>query len=336
MDNNTISSINISRGVLCQYVIVSHLIPAIFPGILGFPGTLAVWSFFVFSGYLNFFSFAKSSSIAEYYAKRIKRLFPLLGFSFFIVAITQKTLLVNDVYTLFPLVINVKDRMPFNGVLWTLILELQLYLLTPLLFHYFQKFSKGINVFSSTIVAWIFAFLSFLGSILFSKLIVGNIDLDDRMLFSAIPFYLFGFLLARIKIIKSKKELRLNKFLSLFLFLLILFERNSLINQILRYDILFSFGRIIPITFATYSIFFSPFNSRLLVWLNPIGKATYEIYLFHGCFCYIHHFYFSKYNDITLILLFYMIIPNFLGILYERYLHNFKIIKFFMLKWSQH
>lgn len=308
------SRIDSYRGLLCQYVILSHLIPSLFPGILGIPGTLAVWCFFVVSGYLNFLSFKRSSSIKEYYFKRLKRLFPLLGCSYLIISVLEGTAYVNDFYTLFPGVINIKEYMPLNGVLWTIIIELQLYILTPLLYLFSQKIPL-----KNKSLLWIIIFSvlsSLMASIISSKLIMGHIDLDDRMLFSALPFYIFGFFLTRKDFTLSHTTLLFFKMIALGLFLGVIADRNHLIEfPFFQGKSLFTYGRFIPLMVTSVVILSFREKMNIKKMFVPLGKATFEIYLLHGLCAYLLGRYFPGERNTYIIIFFDWVLPVFAGLL---------------------
>ncbi len=311
---NLASRIDSYRGLLCQYVILSHIIPSIFPGILGMPGTLAVWCFFVISGYLNFLSFERSSNVKEYYFKRFKRLFPLLMYSFLMISAVEGTIHINDFYTLVPIVINIKESMPLNSVLWTIIIELQLYILTPLLYFFSQKISL-----KNKSLLWIilfFAISSLMASILSSKLIIGGMDLDDRMLFSALPFYIFGFLLTRKDFTFSDSTLTACKILSLLLFLAVVFDRNTVIDfPFLQGKGLFTYGRLIPLMLTCVIVLSLRNKTTTSPILSTLGKATFEVYLFHGLCAYLLSRYFTGVPNVYVIILYNWLLPVSFGLL---------------------
>lgn len=312
MNRDLSHRINIYRGFLCQYVILSHIIPSIFPGILGTPGTLAVWCFFVISGYLNYISFENSSGVRAYYFKRLKRLFPLLAVSFSIISFSENSLYVNDIYTLFPAIIDVKNNMPLNGVLWTIIIELQLYILTPLFYRLFQGMCRRKNYL--LILIFSTAIISLVASGASSMIIMGTVDLDDRMFLSAIPFYIFGFFLTRTNLVFTRNMLNLCVIIAALLFLSVVADRNGLLSFLtLKWGWLFTLGKLIPL-FLTSSIILYPIKKSYNPFvLTLLGKATYEIYLFHGLCAYLMARYFSEENTMN-IMLFYWILPVIVGI----------------------
>ena len=85
-----ITSLNIDmlRSILAHWVIIAHVSSVLFPIPL-IPGRLAVWGFFVASGYLNAISFERRAlnlewrhAVLGYYRSRIERIYPMLIFSY--------------------------------------------------------------------------------------------------------------------------------------------------------------------------------------------------------------------------------------------------------------
>lgn len=318
MDIELSERINFYRGLLCQYVILSHICPTVFPGVLGFPGTLAVWAFFIISGLLNYVSYKKSTSISTYYLKRFKRLYPLLTLSFIVVAFTQNTIILPDIYTLIPLVINVKANMPYNGPLWTIIIELQLYILTPVFFLIF-KYIKKIKL-NMLLLMSLYSVVSILISILSSKLITGSVDFSERMVFSAIPYYLFGFVLADTE----KTKLNIGNVIIMSMigsvsFFWVILDRNNILLPLLPTlptGHLFIEGRMVP--YVTTVIILYAINYKNIMRskiFQIIGIATYEIYLFHGLFAYLLHWHSGAVSNILTITFFYWFMPTLVGVL---------------------
>lgn len=316
MSGNVNNTIDIYRGFLAQYVIVSHLIPALFPQFLGVPGTLAVWCFFVTSGYLNYLSLSRNANAVLYYKRRIIRLYPLLLISFSVVALTQGTFFVNDFYTLFPSVFWVKDHMPMNGVLWTLIIELQLYMLSPFIFLLMRK----INLEHRGMILMLFAMpaLSLLLSGLTGFLVTGDVDLDDRTILSALPMYFFGMLMAQAKSRDVEIPFYSERILlvaAFFIFLLVVTSRNT---SLIPWQSLYLEGRLIPFL-ITASILSGPV---IFAWIERqriaavLGQLTYEIYLLHGLFVFLLTKLLPD-ADWPLVVMFYWVVPLMAAFLYD-------------------
>lgn len=311
------NKIDLYRGFLCQYVIFSHLIPTLFPAILGTPGTLAVWCFFIISGYLNYYSYLNSNSVKEYFLKRMKRLYPLLFISYLVIAYIEKNPFINDLYTLVPAVIKVKESMPLNGVLWTIVIELQLYLLTPLLFQTWKILDRYRNTTPLKLVL-IFGACSIILAGASSRVIVRLYDFDDRMIFSAIPFYLYGMFIARNgrhHYSITDKENKLFFMVALILFIFVVFTRNfgGLWSH------LFIEGRFVPFLMSAAILCYAGFSVRARGVKNffvLLGKATYEIYLFHGFFVYFLYKVTPFENQKIWVVTFFWVLPVLFGLVF--------------------
>jgi peptidoglycan/LPS O-acetylase OafA/YrhL len=129
-----------------------------------FSSTLAVKAFFVVSGFLIFMSYDRSSSLASYARKRIRRIYPayaaivLLCAVFLFLASTQsaagyfslpwiKYLAANLTFLNFlqptlPGVFESNKLQAVNGALWTIKIEVMFYLCVPLFGLLFRKFGR--------------------------------------------------------------------------------------------------------------------------------------------------------------------------------------------------
>ncbi len=312
--------IDIFRGYLCQYVIISHLIPELYPKLLGTPGTIAVWCFFVVSGYLNYASYQRSTSIKNYYWKRVSRLYPLLVFSYLVVAYLLDDLVVNDIYTIVPIAINVKGSMPHNSVLWTIIIELQLYICTPCFVALYNYLSKQLQITKNSdllIVSISCAILSIMSSVFATKLLSGSVDLDDRMLISAIPFYVFGFCLYKSDYMLSTQTRKIITIASTSIFALIVMQRNGfLCNLTCTWDHLFIEGRLVALYMCALILLkrdtMNISNKSII--FRKIGQATFEIYVLHGLCAFILHQISAEVSTFTAILLSFWFIPTMVGL----------------------
>lgn len=281
MDKDLTKAIDIYRGFLAHYIILAHLIPTLFPQVLGVPGTLAVWCFFVTSGYLNFMSLNRRPGAMDYFRRRVIRLYPLLLISFGTVTIFNG-IRINELYTLVPAVFWIKGHMPSNGVLWTIVIELQLYLLTPALAAFLMHLplKKWMIMASLALVP----VMSILLSMVASKAAMGEIDLDDRTFLSALPFYCFGMVLGLARHQNLKLDMINHKFvpaIAALLFVIVIVSRNS---NLIPWPSLFLEGRYIPVLLTSFLLFrlelFRLFSDNGI--FSRVGQLTYEIYLFHG------------------------------------------------------
>jgi len=128
-----------------------------------FSGGVAVKSFFVVSGFLIFMSYERSTSLASYASKRIRRIYPgyftvVMLCAVFLVAVSSKTLgdyfswawlkyvgsnliFLNFLQPTLPGVFEANRVPEVNGALWTLKIEAMFYVLVPFLVFLCRRFS---------------------------------------------------------------------------------------------------------------------------------------------------------------------------------------------------
>ena len=124
---------------------------------------IAVKSFFIISGFLIFMSYEKSSSLNNYYEKRIRRIYPayfivVLSCALLLFFLSNKSLayyfstqwlkyiITNLVFLNFlqpalPGVFDNNSMNAINGALWTLKIEVMFYITVPIFVFLFRKFS---------------------------------------------------------------------------------------------------------------------------------------------------------------------------------------------------
>lgn len=164
---NTLNNFDIIRLFAALEVAISHTashlnieLPAIFQILGYFPG---VPIFFFISGYLIYQSYSniQEAKIKVFFTNRFLRLYPALFFCFFItvVSLYLSGYLKTQDYTLKDFVVWTFTSLTFfqfynpdflraygvgaiNGSLWTISVELQFYILTPMLFVLYQKYKK--------------------------------------------------------------------------------------------------------------------------------------------------------------------------------------------------
>lgn len=281
--------------------------------------------FFCVSGFLNYFSYYNSSSIKEYYFKRIKRLYPLLLISYLVISLFEKEIGINDIYTLFSFLLNIKNAPPRNGVLWTLIIELQLYLLTPLLYN-IMKYFKNVYI---SFLEIIFYLILIILSIGINSYYCGGLQLEDRTFFSAIPLYFFGITVAKNRDIYFSHK-KLFSFYSGFLLLIFC---NVMTNFKQAWLHTFIEGRLVPflilIAILQYASCKIPKIFTLI--LSYLGKMTFEIYLFHGLGIYFYRYF--HFTGLKYMVLFYWILPMIAAFLYVHFYR--KICAVINLLWSK-
>ncbi|HNP47238.1 MAG TPA: acyltransferase [Bacteroidia bacterium] len=164
--NFRVNNFDLLRILAAVQVVVSHGFHhlhldksnTLFRFIEKFPG---VPVFFTISGFLIAASFEKNSNLKIYFSNRVLRIFPGLWvcifFSILTAAIVGNINFMNPVS--FPWLLGQLSFMQFfnpdflrgygtgvlNGSLWTITVELQFYLLLPLLYFFFKK-SKSVNL----------------------------------------------------------------------------------------------------------------------------------------------------------------------------------------------
>ncbi|MGI9652804.1 acyltransferase family protein [Chryseobacterium sp. RLHN22] len=163
------------------------------------PVEIAVFGFFVVSGFLIARSYERSSSLKSYLKKRIKRIVPAYLLVIFLCAIllslvstysfsdyftnaqVYKYLLWNSLFLNFkaPWLPGVFGNQAVNGALWTLKIEMCYYFCVPLLFLLFGKNNKYRN--SSLIILYFLslAYLNYfesLGKISVAKQLPGTLS----------------------------------------------------------------------------------------------------------------------------------------------------------------
>lgn len=124
---------------------------------------VAVKSFFVVSGFLIFMSYERSSSLASYARKRIRRIYPayftiVMFAAIILVLVSSKTVsayfslawikyvaanlvFMNFLQPTLPGVFESNNLAAVNGALWTLKIEVMFYLAVPLFVFLFRRFS---------------------------------------------------------------------------------------------------------------------------------------------------------------------------------------------------
>ncbi len=315
INNEQVKAIDVYRGMLAQYVIIAHVIPSLFGGVMGVPGTLAVWGFFVTSGYLNGLSLQRNPQALSYFKRRFIRLYPLLFLSFAVVALFLKSIFISDFYTLAPFIFWTKADMPNNGVLWTLIVELQLYILSPFVYALLAK-----SKIPDAMIKWsvfVLPLISIFMSAVASEIAIGTLDLDDRTVLSAFPMYFFGMLIA-VKGIDAFKDFfghYVFAIASMVLFVVVVYFRNAGEGAWSHLSIE---GRFIPFFLTAYVLSryrgFSVFRDNGI--FSKLGKLTYEIYLFHGLFAFILYQILPEHGAV-LIVLFFWVLPVFAAFSYD-------------------
>ena len=162
------NNFDLLRLLLAVNVVVVHVaflagFQELSPDIGFLSGGAAVKAFFVVSGFLIFMSCARSTSLASYFSKRVRRLYPayftvVMLCAVLLVAVSSKAVgdyfswawlkyvgwnlfFLNFLQPTLPGVFDGNTLPEVNGALWTLKIEVMFYLLVPILVSLCRKFS---------------------------------------------------------------------------------------------------------------------------------------------------------------------------------------------------
>jgi peptidoglycan/LPS O-acetylase OafA/YrhL len=276
-------NIDIFRAFLAQWVILGHFCAKFLP-IPVVPGRLAVWCFFVLSGYLNMISFQRRlengkwvQAVRAYYISRFWRIYPLLMVSYVTVSLTIGSFRNDDLWVLFPMLYSPAGLQISNGVLWTIIIELQLYLLTPLLFYV-----------ANSVKSWHWILLGAVSLLMVVQIPKLHVEwfnngsfIDDRTMLGNLGFYLFGMAIAAGGERVMNTLPRVQRWLWIILVVLC-------ISFLYRYNfrstgIQFSRGPYIAVI-ASFLVLtcMAPLAYKGITVFRFLGYYTYEIYVLHG------------------------------------------------------
>lgn len=290
-DSSVISlNIDIFRTFLAQWVILGHVASVLLP-VPMVPGRLAVWCFFVVSGYLNALSFQNRFSpgnwvhtASGYYVSRIKRIYPLLIVSYLIVSILLGTMLNADFWTLAPLQHQVQKLQLSNSVLWTLMIEIQLYFFTPFLFLVASRMKRW----HWLLLVAICLTLVFQVPKLQMRLLHDSGLIDNRTVAGNLGFYLFGMLLALGRDRVMSVPVRLESLLwpAWGVWIMYFLYRYNFHAPGVQFD----WGQYVAILTSFLALIStSPLFARGHSIFKFLGYYTYEIYVLHGLFIFLYH-----------------------------------------------
>jgi peptidoglycan/LPS O-acetylase OafA/YrhL len=202
----------IARGLLALSVIVWHVegYKNEFFSFFNIPGRTAVWIFFGISGYVMAYGFLKEKysfsmqGLKKFYINRFLRIFPLFLLISFVSLVTiylnTGEFLLN--WGNLPeqiFMIQFTHSYVLNGVFWTLGIEVQYYLIAPLLSYFLM------SNFKYKLYIWIGTYLIMLAWIPASFLFFGW-SLDGRNLVSNLPHFFIGMLACKY-VIHNKDNL---------------------------------------------------------------------------------------------------------------------------------
>lgn len=240
------------------------------------PVEVAVFTFFIVSGFLIARSYERTSTLKKYIMKRLKRILPgywlvvvlctvLLSLvstvsfaEYFSSPQTHKYLFWNSIFMNFmaPNLPGVFGNGAVNGALWTLKIEMCFYFLVPVLFLFFGKNNKYRSI---SLIVFYFLSLAYLNY--FEH--IGKVEIS-RQIPGALCYFIGGMLIYFNfdKFIKHKNILFMIAFVTVW------------IDLILKIKLFSPIMISIIVLYITYSFKF----------LNNFGKYgdfTYGIYIFH-------------------------------------------------------
>lgn len=254
-------------------------------------GHLGVPLFFVISGFILAMPFAKMNLglgkkviLKDYFVRRLTRLEPP-----YILAMTALFIVTVFIIHKYPLDIGAKSFISslcyvhnftfghgvlplLNTVAWSLEIEIQFYLLAPLLFFVVYRIKK--NKFRRAAI--IFLIICFQ---IFSIIV----DLKYLSIVNFLHYFLLGLLLADLYLTKSSSAFSFQKFniLAIITFCLIwIFDITGIENNKLK--LIFGFIKLVSIFSFYYLVLFTQ-SLRVLAkpLITNIGGMCYSIYLLH-------------------------------------------------------
>jgi peptidoglycan/LPS O-acetylase OafA/YrhL len=252
-------------------------------------GFIGVYIFFVISGFILGMPFAsyhlkegKKVSIKSYFLRRLSRLEPpyiivMLGITILLVVMgyyTWQEILPHFGASILYLHSIIYHSWSYiNPPVWTLEIEVQFYILAPLLAYLFFSI-KGKNLRRATLVTFILVVM----------LLQQHFDIMNRYtiltILAHIQFFLIGFLVADIYLIEWSNGIRkhavfnyLSVFSLVFAFWIWSWDYN-LLSRLLFISSLF---------LLAYSSFRATWFNRFITlpWITAIGGMCYTIYLVH-------------------------------------------------------
>jgi peptidoglycan/LPS O-acetylase OafA/YrhL len=247
--------------------------------------------FFVISGFILGLPFAKQHLLKEgavniknYFYRRLTRLEPpyilmmsimFIGFVFVAHKFTVQEGFFSYLASLFYAHNIIYDISPkLNGVAWSLEVEVQFYILAPLLAYLFSI--KNIKVRRLTLVGII------LGSIGFNQFHFNPFHFIS--LINCLHYFILGFLLVDIYVSKTYfiPKTKFDKLFGLVFFLLIwIFDAKDFDSYVVRYG-----WRIVQLAsiffFYYYVVFNKTYRFFSFKWITGIGGMCYSIYLLHS------------------------------------------------------
>ncbi len=282
----------ILRGFLAYAVLVWHFKGYEYPipelAFLTIPGRMAVWLFFILSGYLIGFGFSNGrytydkKGILDYYRNRILRIIPLFLTVSLIgwLTIENKPELSIQFIVEQLLMMQWNHHYDLNGVFWTLGIEMQFYILAPVL-CYFQ-FRNGFSLKKSLLCYALFLSLPVLAHEVFQT------TWDIRALYANLAIFQVGIIGSQLftKSWLAQVSLRQIYLVSLATLLLIFggnllyFKKaGAFISPVGM--VLVSFIGLLFILIHRYLEFLNIKQQNWTKFLSVFGVLSYGIYAWH-------------------------------------------------------
>lgn len=280
------NNFNAVRNILALIVFFAHLSALTqlsdfkFFGYI-FNSNFAVKGFFAISGFLITNSYFNSYSIFNYFEKRLRRIYPAYLFTVFLCLIigayvtklslynfftskeTLKYLASNAIFLNFiqPSLPQVFDDNPvntLNGSLWTIKIEVMLYLMVPLFIYSFKRFGsiKSLFLYFLLSVSWVYYF---------EFIFIGAAGPEIARQFPGqIAYFIFG----SFFYINQKALLKI-KWIALVSLILLIWIKNPIAKLFID-----------PVAYSSVIVFFSTSAFKSLNLLK-YGDISYGVYLYH-------------------------------------------------------
>ncbi|MEO8171648.1 MAG: acyltransferase [Sediminibacterium sp.] len=237
MKENKLDTLLIIRGLLAVAVVIWHVTSNnnTVPAGISVPGRTAVWFFFGISGYVISYGFFTEryrlnvKDIKVFYLNRFLRIYPLFLFLSLLTLLTeylvtgQSLISIADIPSQF-FMLQFQHEYHLSGVFWTLGIEVQFYLIAPLLILLFTDKSKYLILAAVYILllAWLpFAFYIF------------GWSFDGRNLISNLSHFFIGMIGCRF--VLDKKTIKINNYILVGSILVIIAITDYLYAHLIRY-----------------------------------------------------------------------------------------------------
>lgn len=287
---NKIDVLLIVRGILALSVLFWHIIgyKNSLPALFNIPGRTAVWIFFGISGYVMAYGFIKEkytfelNSLKVFYQARFFRIFPLFLLisaisAFFILSKSGVFPLTKDNFLKEILMFQFSHSYILSGVFWTLGIEVQYYLVAPLLSFFIIRYAN------KKLIYLILTFFIFYLIVPFSTFFFKE-SLDNRTMFGNLSHFFIGMISC---IIVIKKDFKIRSSIVFFFIMLLLISSNYLYHTKPSYYYLIGHLSIDGIIFLLivlhHNLSASVIKDRFMLnkaftWL---GIISYGIYAWH-------------------------------------------------------